>query len=130
MIARRLFPCALLSIALAPQIAAAQPHPETVIVTLRAKPGAETELAEVLRQHWSAARALNLVAKAPHMRLRASEDGNKTCFFEIFSWRDAAIPDHAPASIQKLWSRMNALVESREGRPGLEFQAASLVPPQ
>jgi len=112
-----------------PSRAAAQDpdQPETVLVTLHAKPGAEGALARVLARHWSTARALRLVRKTPHITMRTPEDGNKTCFVEIFSWRDARIPDAAPAAIRALWAQMNGLVESRDGKPGLGFQAVSLV---
>lgn len=120
--------------ALAAVLAAALPglaqptaaQPETVMVTLRAKPGAEAELARVLERHWSTARAWNLVNDAPHLTLRGSDDG-KVYFIEIFTWRDAAIPDSAPPAIQAIWAEMNRLVEPRGGKPGLDFTAVSLL---
>ena len=102
-------------------------QPETVLVTLRAKPGAEAALQEVLARHWSMARALNLVRDEPHVTLRSAEQGNKTTFVDIFTWRDGDVPDHAPAAIRGIWDKMNSLVEARAGRPGLEFQAVSVV---
>ena len=42
----------------------------------------------------------------------ACENG-ETYFVEIFTWRDAAIPDHAPPAIQSIWAEMNKLVEGR-----------------
>jgi hypothetical protein len=104
-------------------------QPETVLVTLRAKPGAEAALEAVLAQHWSTARALNLVREEPHVTVRSSGDGNKTTFVDIFTWNDANIPDHAPPAIRVIWDKMNSLVEPRGGRPGLEFQAVSVVAP-
>ena len=101
--------------------------PETVMVTLRAKPGAEVELEQVLARHWKTARDLKLVHDAPHVTLRGSEDGNKGYFVEVFTWRDARIPDAAPAEIQKIWGDMNRLVEARGGRPGLEFVEMAVV---
>ena len=102
-------------------------QPETVLVTLRAKPGAEAALEAVLAQHWSTARALNLVRERPHVTVRSNEDGNKATLVDIFTWSDANIPDHAPAAIRALWDRMNSLVEPRGGRPGLEFLPVSVV---
>ncbi len=90
--------------------AADNPKPETVIVTCQAKPGAETALARVLARHWSAARELHLVAESPHLTLRRVVDG-KTTFVDIFTWRDADIPDHAPPAIQSIWAEMNKLAE-------------------
>jgi hypothetical protein len=104
-------------------------EPETVIVTLHAKPGAEAELARVIERHWSTARKLNLVADAPHVTLRGTEDGGRTYFVEVFTWRDGDIPDAAPAEIQAIWNTMNQLVEARMGGPGLKFQAGAVVTP-
>jgi len=87
-------------------------HPETVMVTCHAKAGAEAELQRVLTRHWNTARDMKLVLDTPHMRLRGVENG-QTYFVEIFTWRDPAIPDHAPAAIQSIWAEMNKLVEGR-----------------
>ena len=108
-------------------VAAAADQPETVMVTFRAKPGAEAELARVIAAHWRTASELNIVAPAPHLSLRGAEDGHKTYFVEVFTWRDGSIPDAAPAAIKKIWSQMNALVESRDGHPGLHFEEVSVV---
>jgi hypothetical protein len=102
-------------------------EPETVMVTLHAKPGGETELAEVLARHWETARRLDLVQDVPHVTLRGVESENKTYFVEIFTWRDAAIPDNAPAEIRTIWTDMNRLVESRHGEPGLRFTEVSVL---
>jgi hypothetical protein len=45
-------------------IAAAPAHadePETVMVTLHAKPGSEADVSRVMAKHWETARRLNLV---------------------------------------------------------------------
>jgi hypothetical protein len=88
------------------------PRPETVMVTCHAKSGAEAELQRVLTRHWTTVRDLKLVRDAPHMSLRGVENG-ETYFVEIFTWRDAAIPDHAPAPVQAIWAEMNKLVDGR-----------------
>ena len=114
-------------------LAAQQPRadtPETVMVTLHAKPGGEADLARVIARHWETARRLNLVLDAPHVTLRGTEDGDKTYFVHVFTWRDAGIPDAAPAAIQAIWMEMNRFVESRGGRPGLQFTEVSIVAPE
>jgi hypothetical protein len=103
-------------------------QPETVIVTLHAKPGGEAELAAVIARHWETAQRLNLVLPSPHVTVRGTEAGDRTYFVDIFTWRDAAIPDQAPAEIQKIWADMNRLVDSKAGRPGLEFSEVFVVP--
>ena len=101
--------------------------PETVMVTYHAKPGAENELARVLARHWATALDLKLVLDAPRLNVRGVEEGGKTFYVEIFTWRDASIPDTIPAPIRPLWDKMNALVAARGGRPGMEFTEASIL---
>ena len=94
--------------------------PETVMVTYHAKQGSEDELARVLADHWSTAKRLGLVAAEPHVVVRSAEAGQAVDFVEIFTWRDASIPDNAPEPIRASWDKMNKLVESRGGHPGIE----------
>jgi hypothetical protein len=103
--------------------------PETVIVTLRAKPGAEADLERAIARHWTTAHRMKLVHDTPHVTLRGTEEGNKSYFIEIFTWRDGGIPDAAPAEIQTIWNEFNRLVEARGGHPGIEFVAVSVVTP-
>jgi ketosteroid isomerase-like protein len=100
--------------------------PETVMVTLHARPGSENVLALTIARHWNTATRLNLVLAEPHLSLRGAEGEGKTYFVEIFSWRDADIPDNAPAEIRGIWDELNGLVEARGGRPGLDLVPVSL----
>ena len=100
--------------------------PETVMITLHAKAGAEAELAQVIARHWDTARRLKMIRETPHLTLR-SDEGAQTDFVEIMTWRDASVPDSAPAEIQKLWSEMNRLVEQRGATPGLRIEQMSVV---
>ena len=104
-------------------------QPETVMITFRAKPGAETELARVIARHWTTAREQKLVGAKPHVTLSGDEGGGKTYFVDIFTWRDARIPDSAPAEIRKIWEEMNRLVEARGGHAGIELAQVSLMTP-
>jgi hypothetical protein len=101
-------------------------EPETVMITLHAKPGAEAELAQVIARHWDTARRLKLIRETPNLTLRSAE-GAQTDFVEIMTWRDASVPDSAPAEIQKLWAEMNRLVEQRGATPGLRIEQMSVV---
>lgn len=103
--------------------------PETVMITFQVKPGADADLAGVIARHWDTARRLNLVREAPHVTLRGTDKG-QTYFVDIFTWRDASIPDHAPAAILEIWAEMNRLVEPRGGRPGLAIAEVSLLRPE
>jgi hypothetical protein len=110
-------------------VARADP-PETVLITLHAKAGAETELAQVIARHWETAQRLKLVTDAPHVTLRGTEtaDGaSRTFFVDVFTWRDASIPDAAPKEILAIWADMNRLVEKRNGRAGLTIDEVALV---
>lgn len=111
-----------------PRSTAAPPGatPETVMVTYRAKPGSEAALANTIARQWAAANRLKLVLEAPHTLVRGTEDGH-TYFVEIFTWRDGNIPDAPPAAIQKIWAKLNQLVESRDGKPAIHFTAVSVV---
>lgn len=96
--------------------------PETVMITLHAKPGAEAGLARVIERHWETARRLKMVLDGPHVTLRGTESRNKTYFVEILTWRDASVPDAAPPEILAIWKEMNDLVEPRAGQPGLDIR--------
>jgi hypothetical protein len=101
-------------------------EPETVMITLHAKAGGEAELAQVIARHWDMARRLKLIRETPHLTLRSAE-GAQTDFVEIMTWRDASVPDSAPAEIQTLWAEMNRLVEKRGATPGLRIEQMSVV---
>jgi hypothetical protein len=103
--------------------------PETVFITYHAKAGLEAALEKVITRQWTVARQMNLFNPAPHVLVRGVEDGDKTFFVEILEWRDENIPDHAPPEIQTIWKEMNALVELRKGRPGIDFIQVALVKP-
>jgi hypothetical protein len=101
-------------------------EPETVMITLHAKAGAEAELAQVIARHWDTVRRLKLVRDTPHLTLRSAE-GGQVDFVEIMTWRDASIPDAAPPEIQRIWGEMNRLVEKRGDRPGLSIEQMSVI---
>ena len=101
--------------------------PETVLVSYHAKPGSEAELARVIARHWRTIRDLKLALESPHVAVRRVEDGDKTGFVEVVTWRDASIPDAAPPAVQAIWAEMNKLVEPRGGRPGIDIVEVSLL---
>jgi hypothetical protein len=79
--------------------------PETVAITYRFPPENEAKLRAVIDNHWATLTRLKLTT-GTHQLFRGSG-----FFLEIFTWKDAAIPDAAPADVTKLWGEMNALVE-------------------
>jgi len=110
-------------------LSAQQPAPktETVVITFHARPGAESELARVIEKHWNVAREMKLVNDAPHLTLRGTEEGDRVRFTDIFTWREAESPDHAPPAIQAIWAEMGRLVESRGGKAGIEIAEGEIV---
>lgn len=104
--------------------------PETVMITFRPRPGAEHELANVIADHWATARKLDLVRADAHVTVRTKDEGRRPMFVDIFTWRDRDIPDNAPPAILKIWSEMNRLTESRDGRPGLDITEVTLITAQ
>jgi hypothetical protein len=101
-------------------------QPETVLVTYHVKPGGETELERVIARHWATLQRLNLVHKDVHVLLRAQE-GGRTRFVEMGTWRDRSLPEAAPAEVQELWKEMNRLVEPRDGHPAIEITEVTIM---
>jgi hypothetical protein len=101
--------------------------PETMMITLRPKAGAEAELKTVIAAHWDTARRLNLVLPEPHVTLELKDETRAIYYVDVFTWRDRDIPDSAPEAIQKIWSDMNRLTAARDGRPGLDIREVKRV---
>ena len=78
-------------------------EPETVVCTVKAKPGKEAQLESVMKKHWATIKRLDLVTNDPHTLYRA--DGGT--FIDIFTWKSGDVPDHAPAEVLTLWREMN-----------------------
>jgi hypothetical protein len=108
--------------------AATSDDPETVIVTYQVKADAEAALSRVIAEHWRVARHMHLVRPSPHIVVQGGERG-KRYIVEVFTWRDGSIPDNAPDEITRLWQEMNALVESRDDHPGIDFSRVSILAP-
>jgi hypothetical protein len=104
-----------------------QGRPETVMATFHARPGFEAELEKLIEDHWVAGRRIGAMEPTPHLTVRGIEGDSRTFFVHIFTWRDDRIPDAAPPEILAIWTRMNALVESRDGHAGIEFVQVATV---
>jgi hypothetical protein len=101
--------------------------PETMMITLRPKAGAEAELKAVIAAHWDTARRLNLVQAEPHVTLELKDEARAIYFVDVFTWRDRDIPDNAPEAILKIWNDMNRLTAPRDGRPGLDIREVKRI---
>jgi len=112
------------------RLAAAAGPPETVHVTYHVKPGKLEEFLRVLQQHHPACRKLGLVLAQPHLILSGKEDGGKPVVIEILTWKDSDAPDSVPKhhpEIKKIWDQLNALVEKRGEKPGIEIDEMDIV---
>ena len=102
----------------------------TNICTYRVKAGAREEFLALLEKHWPTLHQHGLVTDTPALHFEAKVGGKAhnesgTTFTEILSWKTADGPElahHTPA-VMAIWEPMGALVEDRDGRPGMEFPA-------
>src|SRR5947207_15198120 len=86
---------------------AATEQPETVMATFRPKAGSEDALARTIARHFETASSLHLLRDdMPYVTVRGTDETQKAYFVDIFTWRDAAAPDTAPAPIQAIWKEM------------------------
>lgn len=111
-------------------LATAAEPPETVHVTYHVQPGKLEEFLSVLAQHYPACRKLGLVLAKPHLILSGKEDGGKPVVIEILTWKDSDAPDSIPGhhpDIKKIWDRLNALVEKRGEKPGIDIDEMDIV---
>lgn len=100
---------------------------ETVLSTFRPRAGKEDELLKTMNENWSTLRKLGLVLQEPHLILRGKDDGGKTIFVEILTWRDHEAADHVPPEVQTIWNHLQSLVEERNGHKGIEFPEFEIV---
>ena len=78
---------------------------EAVIAAYRPKPGKESELRKLVRQHRLALDDARLVSSKPTILLRARSDGT---VLEIFEWKSAKAADeaHQSPALRALWGRL------------------------
>jgi hypothetical protein len=100
--------------------------PETVLATYRVKPDQLDAFLKMMPEYWAALLQRGLVVAQPYVLLRGEENG-KPIFVQVFSWKDHEVSDHVPPAIQAYWDKMNAMVEARDGHPGIEFPEMTIV---
>jgi hypothetical protein len=103
------------------------PGTETIYSIAHVKRGMETQYAELSAKTWAIYRKLDLVLPAPHVVLRGVDSENLPYFVEIFTWKSADIPDHAPAEVRAVWQELENACEKRNGRPGIDFTEVTPV---
>lgn len=96
---------------------------ETVMCIYRVKPGQEEEFLKLVRRHWPKLRELGMVTDTPSMVYRGLDTKGRPFFVEIFEWMSGAVPAkaHEHPEVMAIWEPMDAMCESREGLPNMEF---------
>jgi hypothetical protein len=103
------------------------PGTETIYSIAHVKSGMETRYAELSAKTWAIYRRLDLALPAPHIVLRGVDSQNLPYFVEIFTWKNAEIPDHAPAEVRAVWQELENACEKRNGRPGVDFTEVTAI---
>ncbi|HUB80203.1 MAG TPA: hypothetical protein VMB03_15470 [Bryobacteraceae bacterium] len=103
------------------------PGTETIYSIAHVKPGMETQYAALSAKTWAIYRKLDLVLPAPHVVVRGVDSQNLPFFVEIFTWKSADVPDHAPAEVRAAWQELENACEKRNGRPGIDFTEVTAV---
>jgi hypothetical protein len=96
--------------------------PETVVVTYAPQPGKESEVEGLIRGHFATIARLRLATKDPHITYRDKDAAGRTIFVDILTWKSHATPDAAPPEVEAIWAQMEAAVEKRDGRRGIEIR--------
>jgi hypothetical protein len=107
--------------------------PETVHVSYHVQPGKLGEVIELLGRQYSEGTRAGIVLAEPHLVLSGKEDGGKPVVVEVFTWRSADDPDEVSTKypeIEAIWNRLNALVEKRGGKRGIEIEAMKVEMPR
>jgi len=100
--------------------------PETVMATFRVKPDQLQAFLKMMPEYWKLLRDREMVDAEPHLLMQGEENG-KPIVVQVLTWKSGDIPDHASAEVQAYWTRMNAMVETRDGHPGIDFPPMTLV---
>jgi hypothetical protein len=101
--------------------------PETILATFHVKDGQEEAFLRADRKTWSTYRQLDAVFEKPHLLMKGTDQSGKLCYFEVFTWKDSEIPDHAPDKIKEVWRELESLCERRSDHRGIEGDEVEIV---
>jgi hypothetical protein len=106
----------------------AKTYDQVVVCTYRVKTGREQDFIALLERHWPTLRKLGLVHEQPRMALRGRDSDRRSCFVEIFAWKDRGFEvAHQHPEVLALWEPMEQMCEARDGRPPTEFPHYSVL---
>ena len=90
--------------------------PVTVLCIYRVKDGQAEAFRGLVASHWSTLDRLGLVSSKPPQWYVTEDEKKRTCFVEIFEWKDGDAPKtaHELPEVMAIWEPMGALVEHME----------------
>ena len=115
------------ALAIPSSVIAANEDSETIYSVAHVKKGQEAAYARAAAKAWDIYRRLDAVFAEPHVVARGTGDDGLPYFVEVFTWKSAEFPDHAPAEVKAVWKELETACEKRGGRPGIDFQEVDLV---
>jgi hypothetical protein len=101
---------------------------DLVICTYRVRADVEDAFVAWRDLHEATLRRREFVTDAPFVTYRILDEPT---FVEVFAWRPGRMrAAHADDEMQALWTRVEPLLEERDGRPMWEFPHARVMSPQ
>jgi hypothetical protein len=87
-----------------------------VLCIYRVKDGKESAFRPLLEKHWSTLNGIGLVTSEPAQWFLSRDKNKRTCFVEIFEWKDADAPQtaHELPEVMAIWEPMGELVDDME----------------
>lgn len=94
----------------------AESGPVKVLCIYRVKDGKEDEFRKLLEKHWPTLDGVGLVTSERARWYRSEDRSKRTCFVEIFEWKDnrASRTAHELPEVMAVWEPMGALVDDME----------------
>src|SRR5262245_24282057 len=96
----------------------------TVICHYRPRADAVDDLLDLIREHHKVIEDLELATDQPEvLYIGEDQDGSGPLILSIFQWVDAEAPRraHSHPQIAGVWERMEAVCETRDKGPSLDF---------
>src|SRR5262245_4083124 len=93
------------------------------ICTYRVKQNHEDQFLGLLRKHSPTLSRLGLLTNDPSPMFQGTDESGRSFFVEILHWKSAdghKVAEQTP-EVLAIWEKMGQLVETRLGRPAMEF---------